>query len=156
LVFVGPYTGLLRRLIRRFKFRGERFLARPLGGLLAQAVRELDPPHLVVPLPGSYRGFRERGFDPALLLARNLALFTGWRVGRFFRRPLLDPPRRGESWEERVKGALRLCGGDLPPGVKRVLLVDDVYTSGATARQAAQLLLQRGAEKVEVAVLARR
>jgi len=156
LVFVGPYAGLLRRLIRRFKFRGERFLARPLGELLVAAVRELDSPRLLVPLPGSYRGFWERGFDPALLLARHLALRRGWEVGRIIRRPLLDPPRRGESWEERMRGALRLRSGDLPPGVKRVLLVDDVYTSGATARQAAQLLLGRGAEEVEVAVLARR
>lgn len=153
---MGPYAGLLRRLIRRFKFRGERFLAPPLGGLLAEASRGLASPDLVVPLPGSYRGFRERGFDPALLLAWNLASFMGWRVGRIFRRSPLDSPRRGESREERVRGALGLCGRNLPPSVKRVLLVDDVYTSGATARRAAQVLLERGAEAVEVAVLARR
>lgn len=118
---------------------------------------ELDTYNLLIPVPLHPRREREREFNQSLVLAREL--------GRYYRIPVLNrvlrrgkptPPLSG-NWKERVaqiKGAFTLTNPEKVQG-KRVLLIDDVFTTGATVNEGSRILLQGGAEEVAVFTLAR-
>jgi ComF family protein len=156
----GLYQEGLREAVHRFKFRGDLGLDRPLGELLAEALSgQAAPgwrPDLVVPVPLHRRRLAERTYNQSLLLARAVA--RSWRVpvpARLLLRTRATPPQQGLSAEERrrnLRGAFALRQ---PLGGERVLLVDDVLTTGATARECARVLRDGGAGEVAVAVLAR-
>jgi ComF family protein len=158
-VAAGVYAGTLREAVHRFKFGGALALDRPLGGLLAARLAAEMPlwrPELVVPVPLHRRRLGERTYNQSLLLARELA--RQWRVAvpaRLLLRTRPTPPQQGLTAAQRrrnLKGAFALRR---PLGGERVLLVDDVLTTGATARECARMLLAGGAGEVAVAVLAR-
>jgi ComF family protein len=129
-----------------------------LAGLLA-TVLERDGslrPDLLIPVPLHYSRLRERTYNQALLLARVL--------GRRWRQPVLPrllvrsrptPQQQGLKAEVRrqnLKGAFAL---NRQLNGERVLLIDDVVTTGATVRECSRVLLEGGAGEVVVAVLAR-
>lgn len=152
------HAGALARAIHRFKYEDHPELARPLAHLVVQAAAaQLDAlPGALVPVPLHEARFRERKFDQATLLAVELA--------KVWRRPLKD------AWLTRVRATERQVGlsdsareanvtgaFSAPPHVKdqAVVLVDDVFTTGATARAAARALLDAGASGVTVLTVAR-
>jgi ComF family protein len=147
-------------MVRRLKYRrlGSRC---PLGTMLAQAVRthlgEDLPLDLVMPVPMHWRRRLARGVDHARLLARSIAGPLGLPLGHeLFRTRLtaeqvrLSRTRRREN----VRGSFDLAGRRAIEGA-RVLLVDDVTTTGATADEAARTLLAGGASRVALAVIAK-
>ena len=152
------HAGALARAIHRFKYEDHPELARPLAHLVARtAARELAAlPGTLVPVPLHDTRFRERKFDQATLLAVELS--------KVLKRPLQDAwltrPRATErqvglsdaAREANVHGAFtaaRHAKG------QQVVLVDDVFTTGATARAAAKALLDAGAAQVSVLTVAR-
>lgn len=149
------YTGVVARTIVAAKVAGQHAAWRPLGAHLGAVVgTEVPDADVVVPVPTEPRRARTRGFDHALLLARAAAEVLDLPVVPALR------VRRGTA----DRGRRRDEGHDLPAGATRavarvdghrVLLVDDVLTTGATARAAARVLVAAGADRVEVAVLAR-
>lgn len=155
---LGIYEESLRRAIQRFKYEGAIALDRPLANLLAGIVEggNVPSPDLLVPVPLHGTRLRERTYNQALLLARSL--------GRCCRLPVLSrllvrhrptPPQQGlraEARRQNLKGAFGLKG---KLNGERVLLVDDVVTTGATVRECSRVLLEGGAGEVAVAVLAR-
>ena len=149
------HEGALARAIHRFKYEDRSDLSRPLGVLLAFAARQVALPGVVVPLPLHDARFRERKYDQAALLAHIFAreakrpLETGWlsRVKDTSRQVGLSEASR----EANVRGAFEASA---EVQGKEVLLLDDVLTSGATAREAARALLARGAVRVCVLTLA--
>ncbi len=169
LVSWGHYDGRLRDLVHAYKYGGRPGLARPFGERLAEALlaRELGPRltgSLVVPVPLARDRRRERGYDQALLLARRLrdALrrrrFAPSRVARALRRLRSGPPQTGLARKERLvnpRGAYGPARGASLVRGSRVLLVDDVLTTGATATECSTILLGAGAREVIVAVAAR-
>lgn len=157
---VGLYRGYLKSLILRMKFRPDAKAAFALGGLLAGSYPELFgdlAPGAVVPVPLHTERFLEREFDQSVLMARELARRMGWPLKSWLRRTRPTPRQTTLSRAGRranVRGAFALAWRASPEG-KTVLLVDDILTTGATAREAARVLVRSGAEAVHVYTAAR-
>ncbi len=153
----GFYEGHLRGLIHLFKYAGMRPLAHPLAQLLERALPVDEAYDVVVPVPLHWKKKWQRGFNQAELLARDLA--------KRRRLPLLKALRRRKSTEaqatQSIAGRCRNVAGAFmaQPGVplagKRVLLIDDVMTTGATASACAAALKRGGAKSVSLLTLAR-
>lgn len=142
------HEGAVRDGVLALKYRGQRRLAGPLGSILADAVRAAgDLPDVVVPVPLHAGRHRQRGYNQAELLARSLAQRLGVPCEtRALVRHRATPPQVGLASPARrtnVAGAFTLS----PSGTarrlagKRVLLVDDVTTTGSTLDAAATALL---------------
>lgn len=151
------YGGAVARALRRFKYGGRPDLAAPLGRLLAIAARELDA-DLVVPVPLHPRKLRARGYNQAALLA--------FAVARELAAPLAARGlvrTRDTAAQAGLDRAGRLHNLDgvfrvrVPAGVRgrRVVLVDDVCTTGSTLGACRDALLAAGALTVTALVLAR-
>lgn len=154
----GEYAGALARIILAFKFRGYDTLATRIGELLAGTaarfglVGDLDA---AVPIPSTRRRNHERGYDPAELLAREVALRTGTPLAKWLSRTRETRPQSDLSAEERRTNVASAFRASRSAEGRRVLLVDDVVTTGATAREAATALRTAGASAVSLLVLAR-
>lgn len=168
-VSFGTYDGPLRAAIHALKYDRIQPSARRLGTMLAAAIAELAPEApaemLVVPVP-LHRGKRkQRGFNQARSLARHaiselskshpawhlqLAPATLMRLRATESQAGLTPRQRRLN----VRGAFNVPDRSAVEG-RHVLLVDDILTTGATARAAAQSLMKAGAASVFVATLAR-
>ena len=152
------HEGALARAIHRLKYEDQSHLSRALGVLLAQRARAVVQamPGTLVPLPLHPARFTERGYDHAALLTRSVAqelerpLALHWlrRVRATPRQVGLDEAHR----EANVRGAFEADGAVRG---QSVVVVDDVLTSGATAREAARVLRAAGATRVFVLTLAR-
>ena len=153
--FHGAYQGLLRDLILRFKNGHELPLGNLLGRLLAAHPDIEGPYDLVVPMPLHPRRLRERGFNQALEAARPLAEKLGSPLGpERLRRTGYTHPQAGLSLQKRKDNVRGLFAAVNVAGT-RLLLVDDIATTGASAQSAAAALLAAGAVAVDVAVVAR-
>jgi ComF family protein len=154
----APYVheGPLARAIHRFKYEDHPELAAPLAEVLAGANGGLLNSDVVLcAIPLHEARFRERKFDQAELLARALAKLSGVAVASALTRTRATTRQVGledAAREANVAGAFRA-----DPGVsgKHLVLIDDVLTTGATARAAASALLEAGATRVDVLTVAR-
>jgi ComF family protein len=153
-------TGVARRAILLCKHGGRLGLLRQLARLLAEeasaylAVREWDA---LVPVPLHWTRRWRRGFNQADVLAHAVGRHHGVPVlSRALVRVRATPPQHGdaESRRRNVREAFRVGGATGIAG-RRLLLVDDVFTTGATANSCAEALLETGADAVGVLTLAR-
>lgn len=155
---LAPYAheGPIARAIHQFKYEDHPELARGLALLLTPAVARLASRiDLLCAIPLHERRYRARKFDQAHLLAASLARQTGLGCLAALTRQRETKRQVGLSEAERelnVAGAFRAS-----PAVEnqRVLLIDDVFTTGATARAAAAALRRAGAREVAVLTVAR-
>jgi ComF family protein len=159
---VADYAFPWDRLIAACKFNGRAELAALLSERLAAALARgnASRPELIVPVPLSPARLAERGYNQAWEIARRLARTAGVAARADVLQRVLDTahqaeltraqrlvnPRGAFSVPPRQRGAL---------AGRRVALVDDVLTTGATAREAAGTLLRAGARAVDVWVIAR-
>jgi ComF family protein len=168
-VAYGLYEEPMRGALHAFKYGGLHALAGPLGEMLAQAIAKLavDAPAelLVVPVPLHRSKLAARGFNQARLLSFHALRFLSkshptWRLtlaSTTLMRLRETESQAGLTPRERrinLRGAFSVS----TPGAvtaKHILLVDDILTTGATARAASQALLKAGAASVWVATLAR-
>lgn len=164
----GLYADTLRTLLHLLKYDGLQPVALKLGALLAQqvaAIEDLPERMVVVPVPLYAGKRRERGFNQAELLARAVCvqmrrLRPGWKAElapRALMRRRATESQAGLTVHERRRN-LRGVFSSVNPGRLRgrdVLLIDDVYTTGATARACSAALKKAGAARVWVATVAR-
>ena len=152
---LGPYDGTLREIVLLFKNGGRDELSRPLAGLLAHRHRELEwpAPDAVAAVPTTWRRRLRRGYDQAALLGRAVA----GELAAPFVRALAR--RGGAAQVGRTRSErLRLSAAAFPARRRvagRVLLVDDVFTTGATAASCARALARAGASEIRVLTIAR-
>ena len=155
-----PYAYPWSGLVAEFKFREHTAWAKPLARLMRSAPwvePALDAADCLLPMPLSRERLQDRGFNQALLLAR--ALDPERMRGDWLLRVKDTPPQRTLPRHERqrsVRGAFAL-DPLLAPQLRgrRVVLVDDVMTSGASLHAAAQVLRQAGAAHITGLVFAR-
>ena len=158
---VGRYEETLLTALHRFKYHRRYGLGKILGSLMADyaaAAWDMAAFDLVVPVPLHARKLKQRGFNQSLLLARTLA-------GRFgipldfssLRREIATPPQVGMGREERLANVRGAFGVRHPERIagQRILLVDDVFTTGSTLAECTRVLLRAEAQAVAVLTLAR-
>ncbi len=151
------YRTPLDRLLPRAKFHGDLASLRLLATLMARDLADADRPQALLPIPLHRNRLRRRGYDQALELTRPLARKLGLplrddllrRVRATSAQTRLDAAARRRN----VRGAFVVRAGAALPA--HVALVDDVMTTGATARAAASALLRAGVARVDVWVCAR-
>lgn len=149
------YEGPVRQALMGLKFGGLRSTAEAFAGGMVEAVREVGtaPPIITwVPL-GPHRRAR-RGFDQAEVLARHVARRLDVSAVRLLRRTTETGPqakRSGPARRRALQGAFQAVARPPP----RVLLIDDVMTSGATAAECARTLTEAGAHEVVLLTAAR-
>ena len=153
----GAYEGTLRQLIHLFKYGRVKTLARPLGNYLALAIPREQRFDAIVPMPLHWRRRWQRGFNQSALLANEIARRSSVPVLCAVRRVRATRPQAGLSNTERqtnIARAFRVRRRRLVEG-RRVLLIDDVMTTGATAAACARALRDAGAKYVALLTLAR-
>ena len=147
--------------IHMLKYRKKSSLARPLSALARETFFQfwdVDEIDLLVSVPLHVKRLRERGFNQAYLLIRSWAKKDGITLdGLTLCRSRRTEPQTTLSRPERrknIKGAFSLQHSEKIRG-RKILLVDDVYTTGATVNECARVLMKAGAEFVDVLTLAR-
>lgn len=150
------YAFPLDRLVQSFKYRGTLAYA----GWFAQAMleRRTAPPaaDVLIPVPLARGRQRERGFNQALEIARPLARWTGIPLAIGAATRVRDtPPQASLPWSERAKNIRGAFGCSDAFAGKRVLVVDDVMTTGASLEEFAKTLKRAGALSVENWLVAR-
>ena len=155
----GLYQDGIKDAVHRLKYRNQVNLARPLGQLLGKVVEAAAGdfvPDSIVPVPLHPDRLRQRGYNQALEVARpiaqqlNVSIDTG-----LLQRVRRTPPQQGLSAIERRSNLRNAFDLTTAPSVKRILLVDDVMTTGETVRECCRTLLVGGIREVQVAVVGR-
>ena len=151
----------LREVVQRFKYGRKVSLGKPLGRLMAMACRAFFQQcafDVIIPVPLHPQRLRWRGFNQSVILAREVSRSWGLPVDPLILlRSKETPPQTQLSEEERRKNVRRAFALNpaKPVEGRKVLLVDDVYTSGATVNECSRTLIQGGVEEVHVLTLAR-
>jgi len=165
----GVYDGPLMAMVHSLKYKENTTLARPLSSLLYVAFQRFwksESIDLVLPVPLHRKRMRRRGFNQAWLLIRDWPDRFQKTYGKacgievqneylFRHRP--TAPQTGLGKHHRQHNILNAFSVTPAAGItgKRILLVDDVFTTGATVNECARVLLAAGARQVDVLTLAR-
>jgi ComF family protein len=165
----GVYDKVLMAAIHCLKYKEKIQLARPLSVLLFMAFCRYwnrENINLIVPIPLHKKKFRRRGFNTSFLLVKEWPCISNALYGALpvilitedvLVRKRWTDPQTGLGRKERlqnIKNAFGVSDSSKVKG-KKILLVDDVYTTGATVNECAKVLLRSGAARVDVLTLAR-
>jgi len=158
---VADFETIITDAIHNFKYKRNIYLGRVLGSFMADfsfpdfAVPEYS---LFIPVPLHVKRLRERGFNQSLLLAEELAkkhkLPVNFSLLKRHKFTLTQTGLNKKEREKNISGAFAVTDAKNLSG-KSIILVDDVYTTGATINECARVLLEAGAQKVAVLTLAR-
>ena len=155
------FAGTTRELVHMFKYSGKVILRSPLALLTASCLGGLATEFgadLIVPVPLHKKRLRQRGFNQAVLLGEILSKRWGVPLQRNnLQRSRWTEPQvnlTAAARAENVKGAFTLTEPENIAG-KRILLVDDVYTTGSTVKECAKVLKNGGACEVAIITVAR-
>jgi len=151
---VGPYEDPYRISTKVLKFMGRKYLALQMGQMMAEKIKsepgfgQID---MIVPVPISKNSLQVRGFNQTELLARKISKELGVKMECGVLVRTKDTPHQTElSKEERERNMVCVFQVTDPAKVKgkNILLVDDVYTTGATSKECTRALLDAGAGRV--------
>lgn len=145
------YNDLLKEIIARFKFRGDYVLARIFSEEIKLTIQKLNY-DWIVPIPLSKERLYERGFNQAEALVRE----AGEKPHQVLSR-IHSEKQSKKSREERIQvdQVFQISANENDVKGKRILLIDDIYTTGSTLRHAALILKEAGAENIQSLTLAR-
>lgn len=153
--FVGYRQGELESLLDGYKFERQKAASGVVAELLLTRLPIFPPRLVVVPVPTLSQHVRQRGYDHTLLIAKRLASQRHLKLVEALRRASKSS-QLGQRRAERLRQAKtafvikrRLAGNPA------CLLVDDIFTTGATVRSAAEQLLRAGAKEVWLAIVAK-
>jgi ComF family protein len=154
------YKGAVQEAIKSLKYGGALHVAGALSHLLTDAFnRHYEPAEfdVILPVPIHRKKLRERGFNQVVVLAEKLSARVGIPLDRSsFVKSVDTPPQASLSRKERLinlRGSFRVARKDAIEN-KRILLVDDVATTGSTIREAARTIRNAGGARIDALVLA--
>jgi ComF family protein len=157
---LGAYQGSLQEAIHQWKYQGKTTLTSFFGEWMTERIHLYWDPglfDLLIPVPLYPQRLRQRGFNQVLLLVKELSRRTGIPYGKkvLQKRKATIPQVNlsGAEREKEVRGSFHTTEKETLKG-KSILLVDDVYTTGATVNECSKVLLAAGAERVDVFTLA--
>jgi len=156
-VAVFRYGGEIATAIQKFKYSGQVHLGIPLGSLLRHHLEALNP-EIITPVPLDPARLSGRGFNQSFFLIKGATRKTKSRIiPRLLMRLHRGSPQAAKTISERKKLKSSVFAVRYPKLIRnrRVLLVDDVMTTGATATACSRAIIKAGAESVSVLVLAR-
>jgi ComF family protein len=151
---VTTYNGLSKELIHRLKFERASAAADDIAGLLMQKI-EFPQDVVISYVPTAPARVRTRGYDQAQLIAKAVARRTGLPCVPLLARSSKERQvgKDRATRQQQMKHAFYAPRPQRVAG-RRIMLIDDVFTTGSTCQAAAQTLTQAGAEHVEAAVFA--
>lgn len=151
---VGYKEGILEKMIWKYKYDLIRGMGRELAGLMNEVIPCLGSEVIIVPLPTIGKHIRKRGFDHTLMIGRELARRRGWKCRQVLVRmnSAVQVGAKADKRKEQAEKAYRVRGKVEPE--KMYLMLDDVWTTGASICAACEKMRQAGAKKVFVVVLA--
>ncbi len=155
----------LKPAIRALKYQGVQIIGPMLGKMLGRQlssqwqqgqdqIKTDGQPPLIIPVPLHPRRQRERGYNQAVLIAQGVSALTAWPLVQNLKRLSYQAPSAKMTYAARLKQKKYFLyqGPDL--NGRTIILIDDIFTTGATAQAAAVSLKQAGARYVFVAVAA--
>lgn len=158
---MARFDGAAREMVHRLKYGDRMELAETMGRMMAAAGRELlAEAEVILPVPLHRTRLFSRRFNQAAALARVISRLTGvaWEA-EVLRRVKRTRPQAGLTRSERagnLQGAFRVpAEARIKVEGRRVVLIDDVLTTGATANAASRVILRAGARQVDVLAFAR-
>ena len=151
---VGEKSEALEKLLNVYKFGRAKSAVAPIVDLLDSVVPQLPQDIVVVPIPTVAAHIRQRGYDHCDLVAREFAKRRNHQFSTVIERVGSDR-QRGATRAQRIRQAKRAFRCQKALNGSTYLLIDDVYTTGATMTYASKTLLDAGAGSVWIAVVAR-
>lgn len=154
------HAGMVRNLLHSIKYKGGKELAKELGALFAAEIKNLHPdfaPDLILPVPLHASKERQRGFNQSAMIAEGMATVFNcdWRgdlLQRTQKSETQTKKSRFDRWSN-VDGIFSMTG-NLPDQVKKVMLIDDVITTGATLEACARSIVAHTQVELGLAGLA--
>lgn len=158
---IFSYEDVILNSIHQFKYKSNL----PVGEMLACLMADFSFPDidfadysLMMPVPLHIKRLRERGFNQSLILARAIGskqkIAVNFSVLKRHKYTLTQTGYHKQERKENIKGAFEVTDSKKIAG-RNILLIDDVYTTGATVNECAKILIKAGAQKVSVLTLAR-
>lgn len=146
------YNEVSAKIVKKLKYNGVRFLAREISKMLTQKISEDDEFDFVTFVPLSKNRFAERGFNQAELIAKYFAKINNFKIYDVLNKCENEIHQAGLSAKERMKNisgtfSVKDSAKEIVKG-KSVLIVDDVFTTGATLSECAKTLKKAGAIKI--------
>jgi competence protein ComFC len=153
---VGERKKLLKRLVGNFKYFSQRESAKHISHLLGASLPDNLPKDIsIVPIPTAPKHIRERGFDHMKLVAKHLAKDLDRKTMFCLKRLNNDSQHNVSASKRREQAELSFAFDKRKTPPKTVILVDDIYTTGATVGAAAKILKDNGVKEVWLAIFAR-
>jgi ComF family protein len=158
--FGFSYEGPLREAMQAFKFRGRKDVGRTLVRMLSDDIVRLGRLFdVIVPMPVTEKRLKERGFNQSYIIGEEIARITGkpltYSVLRKVRETRDQYTLSKDERKRNIRGAFAAMHGQPDISRKRVLLVDDLYTTGNTASEGALALRRAKAGSISLFALAR-
>jgi ComF family protein len=148
------YTERGKALIQGYKFRSKKELGRFFADELVPLFEAIPRPFVIVPVPSVTKKKKKRGWDAVGVIARMLQGLYGYQL-LFALRKKPGHDQKGLDYENRLKnlkGRIQYARTDRLP--ERCVLLDDVFTTGATISECAKVLKEHGAQEVYSVTLA--
>lgn len=153
---IFEYAGIVKELIYQYKFQDRRSLSRLFADLLGSVLVERFPGYPIVPVPSSRKSLKRRGWDHIVTIVKNIKAKYGIDYADVLSRTT-DIPQKELNYEDRLfnlEGKIAYSNSRLLEGVSCAVLVDDVFTTGATIGECARVLKSEGIATVYAVTIA--
>lgn len=161
LIYIFKYEGLIRNLLIQYKFNEKPYIAKTFTNFLLnnqkifEKIKSFD---IIIPVPISKKRNKERGYNQSLLIAKEISKITAQKVITkclYKRKNIIEQSKLNK--EERIKnikGVYELKNPQILNN-KKILLIDDIYTTGSTVNECSKILQTAGTRKIGVLVIAK-